>query len=163
MELWQELNAASDDEAHTLLRRCCGASNWVTRMLRRRPFASQGELLDAAREEWLALSPTDWREAFSHHPKIGERSQFAETRQLSEREQARVADAADDVRRELAARNREYEEKFGYIFIVCATGKSADEMLALLRARLQNDAATEIGIAAEEQAKITALRLSVPT
>ena len=109
-------------------------------MIARRPFGSTGRLLAAADEVWRALSPDDWREAFSHHPKIGDRdlrqTRFASTRHLSEREQSGVAGAPDDVVEQLAKANREYEARFGYIFIVCATGRSAAEMLALLRSRL---------------------------
>ncbi len=132
-------------------------------MLACRPFGSQQRLLANARQEWFALGHDDWREAFRHHPKIGDRdslrTRFAATRHLSEREQAGVAGASDDVLDQLAHANRQYEERFGYIFIVCASGKRADEMLALLLARLQNDSESEIRIAAEEQAKITVLRL----
>lgn len=132
-------------------------------MLTRRPFGSRVELLTAAREEWNALESPDWREAFAHHPKIGDRdalaARFPATHELSTREQAGIADATTGVLDALADGNRRYEEKFGYIFIVCATGKSADEMLALLEARLPNDAATELRVAAAEQAKITELRL----
>lgn len=132
-------------------------------MLACRPFGSRVELLTAAREEWNALESSDWREAFAHHPKIGDRDalavRFPATHELSAREQAGIADATAGVLDALAEGNRRYEEKFGYIFIVCATGKSADEMLALLEARLPNDAATELRVAAAEQAKITELRL----
>lgn len=132
-------------------------------MLGRRPFAGQDAALAAARDEWFRLSPDDWRDAFSHHPKIGDgeslRARFPLTHQLSAREQASVADAGDAVLDSLADGNERYQQKFGYIFIVCATGKRADEMLALLEARLPNDPETEIRIAAEEQARITAMRL----
>jgi 2-oxo-4-hydroxy-4-carboxy-5-ureidoimidazoline decarboxylase len=146
-----------------MLAACCGATRWVDRMVARRPFGSSARLLAAARDEWFALGEADWREAFAHHPKIGDRDalrrHFPATAHLSEREQAGVSGAPDDVRNALAEGNREYQRRFGYIFIVCATGKTADEMLTLLRARLPNDPATELRIAAEEQAKITALRL----
>lgn len=132
-------------------------------MLERRPFGSRDELLVAARDEWFALTPDDWREAFGHHPKIGDREslrrRFATTAHLSEREQSGVAGASDDVVAALADGNRAYEEKFGYIFIVCATGRTADEMLRMLNERLPNGPADEIKIAAAEQAKITELRL----
>ena len=132
-------------------------------MVARRPFGGIPQLLDAADETWRSLSPGDWQEAFSHHPKIGEhnlqQARFAATRHLSAAEQAGVAGATSSVLEELAEGNRQYEDRFGYVFIVCATGRSADEMLALLRARLSNDAATEIRVAADEQAKITAIRL----
>ncbi len=163
MERWRRIEAAPEDEARQLLRTCCGAGRWVERMLVRRPFGSLEAALDAAREEWFALSADDWREAFSHHPRIGDRDtlrrRFAATRALSEREQSGVSGASEDVLAALLEGNREYEARFGYIFIVCAAGKTAAEMLALLRARLPNDPQTEIRIAAEEHAKICELRL----
>ncbi len=132
-------------------------------MLARRPFGSHEALLAAAREDWSALSADDWREAFGHHPKIGDRdalrARFAATRHLAAAEQAGVDSASDAVLDALAAGNREYEAKFGFIFIVCATGRAADEMLTLLRDRLANEPGQEIRIAAEEQARITAIRL----
>jgi 2-oxo-4-hydroxy-4-carboxy-5-ureidoimidazoline decarboxylase len=132
-------------------------------MLARHPFGSLENLLRDARTEWFALMPDDWREAFDHHPKIGDREslrrRFPATHQLSEREQAGVAQASDAVLDALSDGNRAYEAQFGYIFIVCATGRSADEMLTMLRERLANDPGTELRVAAEEQAKITALRL----
>jgi 2-oxo-4-hydroxy-4-carboxy-5-ureidoimidazoline decarboxylase len=159
MEPWQRFDHASADDARLMFQQCCGSSRWAERMVAARPFGSRGDLLDAARDEWFSLTPDDWREAFSHHPKIGERSKVATTREMSEREQAGVASAEADVLAQLADANRRYEEKFGYIFIVCATGKSAEEMLALLRVRLHNDTQAEIRVAAAEQAKITELRL----
>ena len=163
MEPWERLDSASPEEARRLLTTCCGSSAWVERMLRRRPSGGADALLTAAGEAWLDLTHTDWLEAFSHHPKIGDRTslaqRFAATAHLSAQEQSGAADASAQVLDDLAAANRTYEEKFGYIFIVCATGKSASEMLALLRARLHNDPATEIRVAAEEQGKITQLRL----
>jgi 2-oxo-4-hydroxy-4-carboxy-5-ureidoimidazoline decarboxylase len=163
MEPWERLDSASPEEARRLLTTCCGSGAWVERMLRRRPFGTADALLTAAHEAWLDLTHTDWLEAFSHHPKIGERAslarRFAATAHLSSQEQSGVAAASAQVLDDLAAANRRYEEKFGYIFIVCATGKSAAEMLAMLRARLLNDGETEIRVAAGEQAKITELRL----
>lgn len=133
-------------------------------MLARRPFGSDAALQSAAREEWFALSEADWLEAFSHHPQIGDRAslaaRFPSTHDLSAAEQSGMATASADVIDQLAAANETYHKRFGFIFIVCATGKSAREMLQLLRDRLHNDRATELRIAAEEQAKITALRLS---
>ncbi len=163
MELLPRVDLAPTDKARELLRAACGSSRWVERMLFRRPFGSGDALLHAAREEWFALSENDWREAFSHHPKIGDReslpARFPATHQLSAQEQAGVASASEHVLDALADGNRRYEEKFGYVFIVCATGKSAAEMLALLGERLQHAPQEEIRIAAEEQAKITAIRL----
>ena len=132
-------------------------------MLERRPFGSSEALQQAAASIWFDLSPDDWREAFSHHPRIGDREalerRFAATRHLSAREQAGVNDAPDDVLAGLLDGNRLYEAKFGFIFIVCATGRSAAAMLELLRSRLANHLDTELAIAAAEQAKITRLRL----
>jgi 2-oxo-4-hydroxy-4-carboxy-5-ureidoimidazoline decarboxylase len=164
MALWRRIDSASQDEARRLLTECCGATRWVDGMLKRRPFGSHHAILIAARDVWWSLDMDDWREAFSHHPKIGDadslRTKFARTRALSESEQSGVGSASAAVLEALARANLDYEERFGYIFIVCATGKTADEMLQLLYARLPNAPATEIGIAAEEQVKITALRLS---
>jgi 2-oxo-4-hydroxy-4-carboxy-5-ureidoimidazoline decarboxylase len=163
MEPWRRLDLASQDEARELLRSCCGAAAWVERMAARRPFGSRDALLGAARDEWFALGPADWLEAFRHHPKIGDREslrqRFAQTAHLSEREQSGVDGAAEDVINALAEGNRAYEEKFGFIFIVCATGKSAEEMLHLLRARLPNPPDVEIRLAAEEQAKMRLMKL----
>ncbi len=133
-------------------------------MMQRRPFRANAKLLFAARNEWFGLSEQDWLEAFSHHPQIGDRAslaaRFPATHDLSAKEQSSVASAAPDVIDELAQANETYLDRFGFIFIVCATGKSAAEMLALLRDRLRNDRATELRTAVEEQAKITALRLA---
>jgi 2-oxo-4-hydroxy-4-carboxy-5-ureidoimidazoline decarboxylase len=164
MDAWRRLDEAPDAEARVLLTRACGSSRWVGRMLARRPFGGHEALLTAAREEWWALGDDDWKEAFRHHPKIGDReslaARFPDTHALSAREQSGVAGSGASVLDALAEGNRAYEHRFGYIFIVCATGKTAAEMLALLGARLDNDADAEIRVAAEEQAKITALRLA---
>jgi OHCU decarboxylase len=158
-----ELDTMPKLQAAPLLADCCGSSQWVAGMLARRPFGSRAAVLFAADEIWRSLGPSDWREAFSHHPRIGERKS-AEPQ--SERgsawaagEQSGMERADDDVRASLAAANREYEQRFGYIYIVFATGKSAEEMLALARERLRNDPDVELRVAAEEQRKITQLRL----
>jgi len=159
----RELNEAPADQARAILSRACGSSRWVDRMMARRPFATDGKLLFAARNEWFGLTEADWLEAFSHHPRIGDRAalegRFPKTHDLSSKEQAGIASAPEDVLAALAQANNDYLDKFGFIFIVCATGKSAEEMLALLRERLPHDRATELRLAAEQQAKITALRL----
>ena len=163
MDTWQAIDQAERDEARRLLVRACGSSRWAERMLARRPFGSREALLSAARVEWDGLSADDWREAFSHHPKIGDREKlrqrFPAAHELSSREQAGVDSAPDAVLDALSEGNQRYEDTFGYIFIVCASGLSAAEMLAKLTDRLGNDPAREIQIAAGEQAKITALRL----
>ncbi len=132
--------------------------------MHRRPFGTIEQLLAAARDVWFALEPDDWKEAFAAHPKIGDRDslrhRFPETAHLASREQAGVEGASDDVLSALAEGNLAYERKFGFIFIVCASGLTASQMLEMLRARLNNDSAMELQIAAEEQAKITALRLA---
>ena len=128
-----------------------------------RPFESENELIIAARSIWCTLDSSDWLEAFSAHPKIGE-SKGAVTQQTraaewSAGEQSSLAQADERVRNELAEANAAYFEKFGFIFIVCATGKSGAEMLELCRTRLANERETEIAIAAAEQQKITEIRL----
>jgi 2-oxo-4-hydroxy-4-carboxy-5-ureidoimidazoline decarboxylase len=168
------LDALSPEDARALLTRACGASRWVDRMMARRPFGGDARLLRAARIEWFGLTEADWLEAFAHHPKIGDRAlappklpsvggslaaRVPATHDLSAKEQAGVDGAHDDVLRALAEANQAYLDRFGFIFIVCATGKTAEEMLQLMRDRLPHDRATELRIAAEEQAKITALRL----
>ncbi|HUE87842.1 MAG TPA: 2-oxo-4-hydroxy-4-carboxy-5-ureidoimidazoline decarboxylase [Vicinamibacterales bacterium] len=163
MDAWQRLDAASEDDAREFFLSCCGSGAWVARMLAHRPFGSDEQLHAMARQEWFALTPDDWREAFAQHPKIGDRdalrARFPATADLSAEEQRGVSDASGDTLDALADANRAYEETFGYIFIVCATGKNAEEMLALLHERLHNDPQTELLIAAGEQAKITELRL----
>jgi 2-oxo-4-hydroxy-4-carboxy-5-ureidoimidazoline decarboxylase len=153
----------SEGDARAALERCCGCREWVERMMARRPFGDAARLSETAGHIWRDLTPEAWREAFAHHPRIGDleslRRHFAATADLAGREQSGVAAAAPATLDALAEGNRAYEERFGYIFIVCATGKSADEMLALLRGRMVNDPKTELGIAAEEQLKIMRLRL----
>jgi OHCU decarboxylase len=155
MEPWRRLDLASPNEARALLVGCCGATRWVDAMLARRPFGSATALVDSADSIWRGLSEADCLEAFSHHPKIGDRS----AQGVAKQEQSGVASAPASIVQQLADANREYEAKFGYIFIICATGKSAESMLDALRERLRNDAQTEIRIAAAEQLKITQLRL----
>jgi 2-oxo-4-hydroxy-4-carboxy-5-ureidoimidazoline decarboxylase len=164
MDTWQAIDAAAADDARRLLSRACGATRWIERMAERRPFGSRDALLAAAREAWAALDERDWREAFSHHPKIGDRTalaaRFPATHEWSAREQAGVAAASDAVLDALAEANRRYEARFGYIFIICATGLSAAQMLEALATRLNNPPEQEIRIAAAEQLTITELRLS---
>lgn len=147
----------------TLLARYCGATRWLARMLDQRPFTDWSHLRQAADDTWWKLEPADWREAFDLHPKIGDldnsEAKFADTQAWSEREQAGIQEAADAVLQGLAQGNRDYERKFGYIFLVCATGKSASEMLELLRQRLLNDPEDELRIAAEEEHQIMQIRL----
>jgi 2-oxo-4-hydroxy-4-carboxy-5-ureidoimidazoline decarboxylase len=159
------LNALGRGEAAAALRRACGAERWVERMLAQRPFRSSEELYAKAAAEWRASSREDYLEAFAHHPRIGEdlgelRRRFQNTAHLSSREQAGVTVADEATLEALRDANAAYHARFGFIFIICATGKSASEMLAALRARLDNNADTELEIAAAEQARITRLRLA---
>jgi allantoicase len=156
------LNALSAQEAEANLRKCCGSANWARRMTQLRPFPSPEKLAEAADRVWRELQPEDWLEAFRSHPRIGEKasaSDSAQARRWAGKEQSGASAARPEILEALARANREYESRFGFIFIVCATGKSADEMLALLEHRLQNDPGAEIRVAAEEQRKITRLRL----
>ena len=157
------LNALDATDAERELLKCCGSTAWARRMAAQRPFGDTQELLSAADDIWRSLDANDWLEAFAAHPKIGgkraAREQDAQAQSWSEQEQSGAREAGQATLDELAEANRAYEERFGHIFIVCATGKTAGEMLALLRARLSNDAATELRNAAEEQRKITRLRL----
>jgi 2-oxo-4-hydroxy-4-carboxy-5-ureidoimidazoline decarboxylase len=155
------LNALDHDAAARTLLDCCGSSRWAARMAAARPFASVEAMAMVADRLWWALDRTDWLEAFAAHPRIGSGGLSGSSQHGSwaAQEQARVADAAADERARLAERNREYEARFGYIFIVCATGKSGGEMLGILEARLPNDPETELRVAADEQRRITRLRL----
>jgi OHCU decarboxylase len=163
MERWRRIDTAAPAEARELLRVCCGSDGWVEAMMARRPFGSAASMLAAARDEWFQLPPASWIEAFSHHPRIGDRvamrAKFASRLSLSAQEQSGVGDSSDDVLNALIEGNHRYEERFGFIFIVCASGKSAEEMLELLRARMNNERSIELHVAAEEHAKICELRL----
>lgn len=158
-----KLNVASESAAWEDLLRCCGASKWVLNMMSGRPFDGTEALFTRSEEAFEMLEGNDWLEAFSHHPKIGDieslRSKFATTRVWAGNEQAGTSAASEETLQALAQGNSDYENKFGFIFIICATGKSAGEMLAALQARIGNDAQTELLNAAEQQKQITHLRL----
>lgn len=158
-----ELNALPLAAAREAFERCCGARAWVEAMCAVRPFTNVEALHAAAERNARQLGHVDRLEAFAHHPKIGDaatlRENFATTRVWAGEEQSGATGAADDVLEALAAGNRAYESRFGYIFIVYATGKSAEQMLALLQARIDNTPERELEIAWEEQMKITRLRL----
>ncbi|HZS08404.1 MAG TPA: 2-oxo-4-hydroxy-4-carboxy-5-ureidoimidazoline decarboxylase [Blastocatellia bacterium] len=159
----ERLNNASREEAFAALLACCGSTRWAQRMVEARPFADPSALQETAERIWWELRPQDWLEAFASHPKIGERPaaghQPAQSSRWAEAEQAGTRSAASETLDDLAEANRAYQEKFGYIYIVCATGKSGEEMLELCRRRLGNDHETELRVAADEQRKITAIRL----
>jgi 2-oxo-4-hydroxy-4-carboxy-5-ureidoimidazoline decarboxylase len=158
-----ELNALPSDRAAEVFRACCGASRWVDAMVARRPFASTDTVVSMADDVWLAMGPDDWHEAFSHHPRIGERAaanpQGERAASWSAGEQSSVTDADAAIRAELAEVNREYEARFGFIYIVCASGRSAAQLLEFARRRLANAPDDELRVAAEEQRQITRLRL----
>ncbi|UJR87127.1 2-oxo-4-hydroxy-4-carboxy-5-ureidoimidazoline decarboxylase [Sandaracinus amylolyticus] len=158
------LSSLEPNAARRALVRCCASSRWVEAMVRARPFVDDAAVYAAAERIWGALDAPDWLEAFAAHPRIGEdrerlRARFAEAA-WSSKEQAGVASASEATLAALAAGNRDYAARFGHVFLVCATGKSAAEMLAALRARLTNDPAAELRVAAGEQMKITKLRLA---
>ena len=157
------LNSLNKSAAESEFLKCCGSQAWSERMTNRRPFASTNDLIAKADDIWWSLKPEDWLEAFRSHPKIGEkkaaRNASEQSRTWSEQEQAGTRNAAPETEQALADLNKEYEQKFGYIFIVCATGKGSEEMLAILRQRMTNDPEREMQIAAAEQSRITRLRL----
>jgi 2-oxo-4-hydroxy-4-carboxy-5-ureidoimidazoline decarboxylase len=163
MDGLSRLNDRPAAEVHAELLRCCGSTRWAEALLAHRPFADASSFYAAADLVWWDLEPADWREAFAHHPRIGDldalRERFAATAEWASGEQAGARDAPEELLVALAEANQAYEERFGYIFIVCATGKSAEEMLAQLLQRLAHPPQDEIRVAAGEQAKITRLRL----
>jgi OHCU decarboxylase len=150
------LNTLEALRAQAEFRRCCGSAQWAMAMSGARPFADVDAMIARGETIWTSLAPRDWLEAFSAHPRIGERRDASA---WSSEEQAGTRLADERTQEKLAALNVDYQERFGYIFIVCATGKSSEEMLALLDARLSNDPQTEIVVAAGEQRKIIAVRL----
>jgi OHCU decarboxylase len=156
------------DDAIRTIAPCCGSKSWARGLVTERPFADEAALLATSNEVWRGLAPADWMEAFHSHPRIGELRPPqaalaplapAQSVEWSAQEQRSVGDADDDVKIALADANREYERRFNRIFIVCATGRSASEILGILRRRLGNDAETELREAADEQRQITEIRL----
>ena len=158
-----QFNALPAAQAEQLISQCCAAKHWAQLMVEGRPYADLASLLDAAEHIWAGMAETDLLEAFLAHPKIGNvdslREKYASTKTLAAGEQSSVNNAEESILSALAEGNQRYIERNGFIFIVCATGKSAAQMLSLLSERLANSRARELQIAAEEQSKITALRL----
>jgi 2-oxo-4-hydroxy-4-carboxy-5-ureidoimidazoline decarboxylase len=158
-----ELNQASSQQQTDFFSSQCAASRWVGLMVHSAPYASKTELLDAARQHWATMTETDWREAFDGHPMIGNmeslRAKYQSSRGHSTQEQSGVAGASDATLQALADENRAYLDRHGFIFIVFASGKSADQMLDQLRARINNSTEQELKLAAVQQLKITLLRL----
>lgn len=157
------LNEMEFEDAHLQLLTCCGSDAWATQMAGLRPFKDETALFAAADQVWAGLTEADYLEAFEAHPRIGDleslKTKFKSTAALAGSEQGAVAEAPDAVLRELKDLNDTYFEKFGFIFIICATGKSASEMLSALKTRVVNSRAVEVRTAAAEQAKITRIRL----
>ena len=157
------LNALPPDEAIKELLQCCGSTRWAAEVAKDRPYATLDDLIKHSGDIWWSLDASDWLEAFRSHPKIGEKKAAApvssQSSKWSGQEQAGVSKASQETIDALARLNRAYDEKFGFIFIICATGKTSEEMLAALRTRLENDAEAELPIAAAEQNQITELRL----
>ena len=146
-----------------MLLQCCTSEAWIAGLLKLRPFSSPEAVHHAANKAWQGLQEEDYLQSFDGHPKIGDvdslKAKYADTKALAAGEQASVDSASDQLIAALAAGNTAYEKKFGFIFIVCASGKTANEMLALLEARLPNSRAQELKNAAEQQRKIFHLRL----
>lgn len=151
-----DLNGLDAQSAADILKPCCGSQRWAEGMSARRPFADIAELHSSANFVWETLNREDWWEAFASHPKIGETRDLS---QWSNKEQEGMSVATSDVKARLNQLNREYQARFEFIFIICATGKSAEEMLASLERRLQNTSDCELQVAGQEQMKIVHLRL----
>jgi hydroxyisourate hydrolase len=153
-------NALDEESAARELRRCCGSTRWVESMIRARPFPSAEAIKAAGDAVWMSLDPADWLEAFAAHPRIGDtRAGGSNGSGWEAQEQSGTRSATKEVRDRLVARNHQYESRFGYIFIVCATGKTVEEMLEIIQDRLQNDSREELRIAVDEQRQITRLRI----
>jgi OHCU decarboxylase len=160
-EILATWNKADEATALEAMIACCGARRWATAMVALRPISTVLELSEAADRVWSTMQEPDWMETFSCHPRIGERKARATAKSVawSRQEQSSAASTADETRAELAVGNALYEERFGFTYIVCATGKSAEEMLAILKRRLNRDRAAELKEAAEQQRQITQIRL----
>ena len=163
-EVLARWNRLSVEEAVQEILPCCGSTSWARALVARRPIDDETSLMAASDEAWWSLQASDWMEAFSKHPRIGERkapiAASVQSAAWSAQEQRNLAGAGESVQIALGEGNREYERRFDRVFIVCATGKSAAEILEILRRRLRNDDACELRMAAEEQRKITNIRLT---
>ena len=155
-------NEATTEAALSAMLACCGARRWAEAMVALRPIRSVAELSAAADRVWSTMQEADWMEAIACHPRIGERTALHASKKSaawSRQEQSSANAAAERVLAELAAGNALYEQRFGFTYIVCATGKSAEEMLAILNRRMASDRAAELREAAEQQRQITQIRL----
>lgn len=159
-----DINGMNERDATHALMQCCTSSVWVAKMVESRPYRDLDSLFEAANQHWIGLAEQDYLEAFDGHPKIGDvnslMKKYANTKALAAGEQSGMDAADQETIALLAQGNRDYQQKFGFIFIVCATGKSAAQMNEMLQARLGNDRDTELRNAAEEQRKIFHIRLT---
>lgn len=158
----QNWNTLSEQEAAHLLLHCCASRRWAHAVALRRPFSTEEDLYMAADELWPSMTEPDWMEAFAAHPRIGERKAAeasAQSSAWSKQEQSSIDAATANTLRELAEGNARYEQQFGFTYIVCATGKSAEQMFAILNRRLSNTREEELREAAEQQRQITQIRL----
>jgi 2-oxo-4-hydroxy-4-carboxy-5-ureidoimidazoline decarboxylase len=149
-------SAAADDRLRASLRACCAAESWVERIIAGRPYSSEGALAESSDDATAALDDTGLAQALAGHPRLGTGGHVGA---WSRQEQSGVASAGEDVRARLAAANAAYEQRFGHVYLVCATGRSADELLAVCEDRLNNDPVAERGVVLVELAKINRLRL----
>lgn len=157
-----EFDHLEPSQKKALLLQCCGSTAWANKMLKMPAAEDLIDLFEDAEEKWYECTENDWKEAFSHHPRIGDLDALGKkfsTDQFAGEEQSSIQKASGKSLELLAEGNKRYEEKFGYIFIVCASGKSVDEMLEILNRRLKNEPEEEIKIAMDEQNKIIRLRL----
>lgn len=159
----EEFNNLPRYQALATLMQCCSASRWAEEIVGLRPFASLSALQESSQTVWAEMREQDLLEAFDGHPKIGDpdslKTKYSTTKEIASSEQSGIKHASDQVIEELASYNQAYLDKFGFIFIVCATGKNADEMLTSIKQRLSNLRERELALAAKEQQKITTIRI----
>jgi 2-oxo-4-hydroxy-4-carboxy-5-ureidoimidazoline decarboxylase len=158
-----QLNRLNEDDATAAFAQCCSAMRWVERMVIDRPFESLAEMLEISDRIWEECDVDDYLEAFDGHARIGDveslAEKYASTKAWAGKEQSGIDGADRSLLDRLADGNKSYEEKFGHLFIMCATGKSGTEMCTMLETRMNNDPEHEIIVAAGEQNKITRIRL----
>lgn len=159
----RQINQLDIDRATHLFMQCCTSQRWIKKMVTGRPYHNFADLSYSADQFWSQMTEQDYLQAFEGHPKIGDinslHAKYANTKELAFGEQAGASQASEELISALADSNQTYEKKYGFIFIVCASGKTAEEMLVLLDTRLKNDRRRELEIASEEQRKILQLRL----
>lgn len=158
-----DFHRLDEESARAKLLECCHCEAWAEALAKERPYKNLAQLKKAGEQIFLSLGEHEWLEAFAGHPRIGDlaslRSKYSATQELAAGEQSGMGGAGEGVLRELQQLNLDYEKKFGFIFIVFASGKNAGEMLAILKSRINNDRQQELRNAAVEQNKITSLRM----